>query len=191
MGDSDSEQLTELLLRWTGGDREALARILPIMYNELHRLAHRHLAAERADHTLQTTALLNEAFIRLMGGTKPQLWSRSHFIGVASRVMRQILVDYARQRLAQRRSGGQRIELEVVSDLMIGDDAQIVALDDALDALTQVDERQARIVDMKFFGGLTAAEIADVLEVSLATVERDWAVARLWLKRQMNGAMES
>jgi RNA polymerase sigma factor (TIGR02999 family) len=105
--------------------------------------------------------------------------------------MRQVLVDYARHRLAQRRSGGERIELERVADLAIGDDAHLIALDDALEALSQMDERQARIVDMKFFGGLTAAEIAGVLEVSLATVERDWAVARLWLKRQMDGIAPS
>lgn len=191
MAESDPEHLSELLLRWTDGDPEALGRVLPLIYKELHRLAHRHLSAERADHTLQTTALLNEAFMRLLAGKHPQTCSRGQFIGVASRVMRQVLVDYARQRLALRRSGGARIDLDRVPELAIGDDGQLIALNDALEALSQKDERQARIVDMKFFGGLTAPEIADVLTISLATVERDWAVARLWLRRQMDGAAAS
>jgi RNA polymerase sigma factor (TIGR02999 family) len=187
MTDPLPEQLTELLHRWSQGDGQALARLTPIVYGELRRLAHAQLSRERADHTLQTTALVHEAFMRLLGSQSPQLQSRAQFVGVASRLMRQVLVDYARQRLAGKRDGGQRVELEAISGLPIADDGQLIALDDALAALSQVDERQARVVDLKFFGGLTAPEIAELLGVSLTTVERDWSVARLWLRREMDG----
>jgi RNA polymerase sigma factor (TIGR02999 family) len=188
MTDPLPEQLTELLRHWSQGDGQALARLTPIVYRELRRLAHAQLSRERADHTLQTTALVNEAFMRLLGSQPPRLQNRAQFIGVASRLMRQVLVDYARQRLAGKRDGGQRVELEAISGISVADDDQLIALDDALAALSQVDERQARVVDLKFFGGLTAPEIAELLGVSLTTVERDWSVARLWLRRQMDGA---
>jgi RNA polymerase sigma factor (TIGR02999 family) len=185
MSDIASDQLTELLENWTRGDEQALARLVPLVYHELRGLARRHLAGERADHTLQTTALVHEAFMRLLGSSPPPAQTPTQFIGIASRLMRQVLVDYARHRLARKRDGGQRVELEAVGDLAIEDDAQLIALDDALGALARIDERQARIVEMKFFGGLSAPEIGQLLGVSLTTVERDWAVARLWLQRQM------
>jgi RNA polymerase sigma factor (TIGR02999 family) len=185
MSQDSTGEVSELLQLWVGGDQRALTELMPLVYNELRRMAHRQLLAERADHTLQSTALVNEAFIRFLGNHPPQLQNRGHFIAVASRLMRQILVDHARTRQASKRDGGHRIDVEALDNLAIKDDAQLLALDDALTSLAQIDERQARIVDMKFFGGLTAPAISGVLGVSLATVERDWAFARLWLRRQM------
>jgi RNA polymerase sigma factor (TIGR02999 family) len=180
-------QVTTLLQHWVGGDERALGDLVPMVYQELRRLAHYHMQSERSDHTLQSTALVNEAFLRLLGSEPVELQNRAHFIGIASRLMRQILVDYARSREAGKREAGFRIDIEALAELPIPGDAQLLVLDDALESLSQLDERQARIVEMKFFGGLTAPEIAQVLGVSLTTVERDWAVARLWLRRQMDG----
>jgi RNA polymerase sigma-70 factor (ECF subfamily) len=181
-----ADQVTGLLQRWVRGDEKALGILLPLVYQELHRLAHHHLRSERVGHTLQSTALVNEAFLRLHGSNPVLLQNRGHFIAVASRVMRQILVDYARSRGAQKRDGGYRIALEDLGELPSGEeDVPIVALDQALDSLSKIDERQGRIVEMKFFGGLSAAEIAAVLNISLATVERKWATARIWLRREM------
>jgi len=185
MSQNSTGEVSELLQLWVEGDQRALTELMPLVYDELRRMAHSQLRAERTDHTLQSTALVNEAFIRFLGNHPAQLQNRGHFIAVASRLMRQILVDHARTRQASKRDGGHRIEVEVLDKLAIKDDAQLLALDDALKSLAQVDERQARIVDMKFFGGLTAPAIGDVLGVSVATVERDWAFARLWLRKQM------
>ena len=162
-----SGQIDELLQKWISGDQEALGAVAPAIYQELRRLAHYHLKSERADHTLQSTALVNEAFVQLMGSQPSQLRNRAHFVAIASRLMRQILVQYARRRQANKRDGGNRI---------------------ALEELTRIDDRQSKIVQMKFFGGLSAPEIAQVLEISLATVERDWATARIWLHREMSRA---
>jgi RNA polymerase sigma factor (TIGR02999 family) len=188
MAEHRSEQITELLRDWVKGDAAALRDVAPLVYKELRRLAHQHLKAERADHTLQSTALVNEAFLRLLGGLPVELRDRSHFIAVASRLMRQILVDYARNRRANKRDGGCRIELDAVMDLATGGDAELIALNDALEDLSRMDVRQARIVEMKFFGGLSTSEISEVLGLSRATVDRDWATARVWLHRQMNNA---
>ena len=186
MPEVQADQVTGLLQRWVRGDEKALGILLPLVYQELHRLAHHHLRSERVGHTLQSTALVNEAFLRLHGSNPVLLQNRGHFIAVASRVMRQILVDYARSRGAQKRDGGYRIALEDLGELPSGEeDVPIVALDQALDSLSKIDERQGRIVEMKFFGGLSAAEIAAVLNISLATVERKWATARIWLRREM------
>ena len=186
MQEVQSGQVTELLQRWVQGDEKALSVLMPLVYQELLRLAHHHLNSERVDHTLQSTALVNEAFLRLNGGNPVLLQSRGHFIAIASRLMRQILVDYARNRGARKRDGGCRIAIEDLGELPSGEeDVPIVALDQALDALSKVDERQGRIVEMKFFGGLSAEEIAAVLNISLATVERKWATARIWLRREM------
>ena len=180
-----SGQVSELLQRWVKGDREALGALTPAIYQELRRMAHYYLRSERSDHTLQSTALVNEAFIQLMGSRPTELHNRAHFIAIASRLMRQILVQYARSRRAGKRDGGVRIALEVVDDLAVPGDEELVALDEALEELSRLDERQSKIVQMKFFGGLSAPDIAEVLGISLATVERDWATARIWLRREM------
>ena len=185
MSDDRSGQVTQLLQNWIQGDQGALTELAPAVYQELRRLAHYHLKSERADHTLQSTALVNEAFMRLIGSRPEELKSRAHFVAVASNLMRRILVDYARARNAGKRDGGLRIDVEALAELPGDDDQQLVALDDALESLAQMDERLVKVVDMKFFGGLTTREIAGVLGLSVATVERDWSAARIWLYRQM------
>jgi RNA polymerase sigma factor (TIGR02999 family) len=183
-------QVTKLLQHWRQGDDEALRALVPLVYQELRRLAHYYLRAERPDHTLQSTALVHEAYLRLVGGqAAPQ--NRAHFIAVASRLMRQILVDYARGRGAAKRDGGCRITLENADVLAGNGDAELLALDHALNELSSIDERQGKIVEMKFFGGLSAPEIAEALGISRATVDRDWATARVWLHRQMSRTAES
>jgi RNA polymerase sigma-70 factor, ECF subfamily len=149
-----------------------------------------YLRSERPDHTLQSTELVHEAYLRLAGGDATPR-NRAHFIAVASRLMRQILVDYARARAASKRDGGCRIALENVDVMPVRGDAELLALDLALDDLSHIDERQGKIVEMKFFGGLSAPEIAEVLQISRATVDRDWAVARVWLHRQMSRTAET
>lgn len=185
MPEDPSGQVAELLQRWVKGDEAALAAVVPVVYKELRRLAHYHLKSERPDHTLQSTALVNEAFLRLVGGKPVHLRNRAHFVAVASRLMRQILVDYARSRQANKRDGGYRITLEDIVDLPGNKEVPLVRVDRALDELSRMDERQGKVVEMKFFGGLSAPEIAQVLGISLATVERDWRTARIWLRREM------
>jgi RNA polymerase sigma factor (TIGR02999 family) len=183
-------QITELLQHWRQGDEEALRALVPIVYKELRRLAHYYLRAERPDHTLQSTELVHEAYLRLVGG-QADLQNRAHFIAVASRLMRQILVDYARGRGAVKRDGGCRISLDEVDLLPVSGDVELFALDRALTDLSRIDERQGKIVEMKFFGGLSAPEISEVLGISRATVDRDWSTARVWLHRQMSKITES
>ena len=186
MPDGANGQVTELLQNWRQGDERALHDLLPLVYNELRRLAHYHLQSERPDHTLQSTALVHEAYMRMMGQQPAQFQNRAHFIAIASRLMRQVLVDYARERRAGKRDGGCRIAFEFAEALPVNGDAELLALDDALDALSRIDERQAKIVEMKFFGGLSAPEISQILGLSRITVDRDWATARVWLHRQMS-----
>jgi RNA polymerase sigma factor (TIGR02999 family) len=181
-----SGQITELLHQWTQGDEKALRALAPLVYKELRRLAHYHLQSERTDHTLQSTALVHEAYLRLLGGQPVELQNRAHFVAVASRLMRQILVDYARERRAAKRDGGCRIAVEFLDAIPISGDAELLALNDALDELSRIDARQEKIVEMKFFGGLSAPEISQALGISRATVDRDWATARVWLHRQMS-----
>ncbi len=186
MPEHQSGQVTELLRHWKQGDEKALDVLVPLVYKELRRLAHYHLQSERPDHTLQSTALVHEAYLRLLGGQPVELQNRAHFIAVASRLMRQILVDYARERRASKRDGGCRMAFEYLDALPVNGDVELLALDDALDELSRVDERQGKIVEMKFFGGLSAPEISQVLGISRATVDRDWVTARVWLHRQMS-----
>ena len=188
MPDDPSGQVSELLQQWIQGDQDALGAVVPVIYQELRRLAHYHLQSERANHTLQSTALVNEAFMQLIGSQPAQLQNRAHFVAIASRLMRQILMQYARSRHASKRDGGLRIALEEIAELPVASDDELVALDDALEELTRIDGRQSEIVQMKFFGGLTVPEIAQVLGFSVATVERDWATARIWLRREMSRA---
>src|SRR5271163_3057383 len=156
----DSGQVSGLLRQWVKGDAEALDAVAPAIYQELRRLAHYHLKSERADHTLQSTALVNEAFLRLLEGQPDRLQNRGHFIAIASRAMRQILVDHARSRGAGKRDAGVRIVFDDLDDLPVMEDQGLVALDQALDELSRMDARQGKVVEMKFFGGLSAAEIS-------------------------------
>ncbi len=180
-----SESINDLLAKWREGDQEALKVLIPLVYDELHGLAHHFLRAERPDHTLQSTALVHEAYIRLVGGTPAQTENRSHFVAVAARLMRQILVDYARSRRAVKRGPEHKVELDEGLDLPQKQQLDIVALDDALTALSHRDAQQERIVELRFFGGLTVEETAEVLAVSPATVKRDWVVAKAWLTREV------
>jgi len=177
--------VTQLLVRWKKGDEQALHELVPIVYDELRRLAHYHLQSERTDHTLQSTALVHEAYVRLIGSRRVDLQNRSHFMALASRLMRQVLVDYARTRNAAKRDGGCRVSLDQALDIPMERDQDLLALDRALDELARIDERQARIVELKFFGGLSSSSTASALSISRATVDREWAVARLWLHREM------
>jgi RNA polymerase sigma factor (TIGR02999 family) len=181
-------QVTQLLQHWVQGDEQALHQLVPAVYQELRRLARSHLRSERPNHTLQSTALVNEAFVRLLGAGPVALQNRAHFIALASRLMRQILVDYARSRRAEKRDGGLRIDFHEFADVPIDSDAELVALDDALAELSRIDARQAQIVELKFFGGLSAPEISQVLGISRATIDRDWSTARVWLHQQMSRA---
>jgi RNA polymerase sigma factor (TIGR02999 family) len=185
MSDIESGSVTRLLRDWRAGDDKALTELLPLVYHELRRVARAQLQREREDHTLQSTALVHEAYIRLLGNEPPDLRNRPHFIAVTARLIRQILVDYARERGAAKRDGGLRVPVEHLEALPIADDAELLALDDALNDLYRTDERQAKIVDMKFFGGLSSPEVCEVLGLSRATVDRDWATARAWLHRQL------
>jgi RNA polymerase sigma factor (TIGR02999 family) len=175
-----------MLIDWSKGDRGALDKLTPFVYDELHRLARHYMRRERPGHTLQTSALINEAYVRLVD--QNVAWqNRAHFFGIAARLMRQILVDHARAHQYAKRGGGdaQKVSLDEAANLAQGRAAELVALDDALKSLAAFDAQQARIVELKFFGGLTIEETAEVLGISHATVERDWSVARAWLRRQM------
>jgi len=183
-----SHEITRLLLAWSEGDREALDRLAPMVYAELRRLAKSYMRKERAGHTLQTTALINEAYLRLIDAGQVEWRNRSHFFGVAARAMRQILVGMARERGCQKRGGGGRqVSLDEAMVIDAGPDEDLVALDEALEALAQIDGRKAQVVEMRFFGGLTEAEIAAALDVSSETVRRDWRLARSWLRRKLSG----
>ena len=178
-----SEDVTRLLVQWSGGDREALDRLVPFIYGELHRIAERQFRGERADNTLQPTALVNELYLRLIKQSGVNWQNRSQFFGICAKIMRQVLVDRARARNATKRgSGNYKLDLTDVGDVPEKTESlDLLALDQALDRLASFDEQQTRIVEMKFFGGLTIEEIAEAMGVSPATVKRDWALARAWL----------
>jgi RNA polymerase sigma factor (TIGR02999 family) len=182
-------EITKLLRGWRDGDREALDSLLPIVYKELRRLAHFQLRQERPDHTLQSSALVNEAYLRLVGLNTPRWEGRSHFFAIAAQQMRQILVDYARRHRAQKRGDGiAAVSLDEGTMVLAakGKTLDVVALDDALNALAQIDARKAQVVELRFFGGLNFDETAEVLKVSAVTVSRDWSTARAWLHREMS-----
>jgi RNA polymerase sigma factor (TIGR02999 family) len=180
-----SQRVTELLVQWRAGDEDALPALVPLVYNELRAVAHRYLRRERRSHTLQSEALVHEAYLRLLDGQPVPTENRAHFVAVAARLMRQILVDYARSHLAAKRGSGQQVELTLDIDPPQSPPVDIVALDDALNALSCRDPQQGRIVELRFFGGLTIEEAAAALAISPATVKRDWAMARAWLSREM------
>ncbi len=182
-----AHEITRLLKAWSEGEQSALDRLIPLVYQELHRLAHHYMGRERSGHTLQTTALLNEAYLRLVESAKPSWQSRTHFFAASAQVMRRILVDWARSRQALKR-GGQERPLELEEALVVADapGKNLVGLDDALKALAAIDPRKSEVVELRFFGGLSVEEAAQVLKVSPETVMRDWKFAKSWLRRELS-----
>ena len=182
------DDLTRLLLAWRDGEPGAIDRLAPLVYDELRRQARLQLRGERAGHTLQPTALVHEAFLRLVGQSRAQWQNREQFFAVASRAMRRVLVDHARARMAAKRGDGQTfVVLDEARAASAPPGVDVLALDQALDRLAAIDPRQARVVELRYFGGLTAPETAAALDVSLATVNRDWTMARAWLFRELGG----
>ncbi|HSL24545.1 MAG TPA: sigma-70 family RNA polymerase sigma factor [Vicinamibacterales bacterium] len=181
-----SLSVTQLLERWSDGQRDALDRLVPLVHRELRQMAARYLRRERPDHTLQATALVNEAYIKLIDQRRVQWRNRAHFFGVAAQLMRRILVDHARARAAVKREAGERV-LSLDEALLVGGtpDVTMLALDEALARLASLDPQQSRVVELKFFGGMTIDEIAEVLGISAATVSRDWTMARAWLYAEL------
>jgi RNA polymerase sigma factor (TIGR02999 family) len=183
---SSSHEVTQLLQAWSNGDERALARLALLVDAELHRLANSFLRRERPGHSLQATALINEAYLRLIGDTAVEWQNRAHFYGVAAQLMRRILVDHARRRLKQKRGGG-ALQVSLAETLVIAQkpSADILALDDALSSLSEFDPRKSKIVELKFFGGLSEEAIAEVMKLSLRTVQREWSLARAWLYQEL------
>lgn len=182
-------EVSLLLQDWRNGDRKALDALLPLVYQELRRLAHFQLQKERPDHTLQSAALVHEAYLRLIGLNAPQWESRTHFFAIAAQLMRQILVDYARRHSAAKRGGSAcKLPLEDANLASRGKDVDVVALDEALNSLAKIDPRQSRVVELRFFAGLSLQEISQALEIAPATVQRDWTTARAWLHREISRA---
>ena len=185
-GEPSPEEITELLLDWGNGDKAALDRVIPLVYQELRRLAHRQMRRERVGDTLQTTALINEAYLRLVDYQRVQPRDRAHFFAIAAQAMRRILIERARsRRSAKRGSGAQKVALDEAGVLSDERAADLVALDEALTNLAAIDPRKAELVELRYFGGLTIDEAAEVLNVSTATVERDWHTAKIWLHREI------
>lgn len=181
-----SDRVTNLLVAWGRGDESALAQLMPLVHEELHRLARRQMRGERAGHLLQATALVNEAYVRLIDLSRVRWQDRAHFFAMAARLMRRILVDYARSKNYAKRGGGaQMVSLSEAANAAGEQRANLVALDDALNALTAFDARKGQVVEMRFFGGLTVDETAEALHVSVETVMRDWRLAKVWLLREL------
>ena len=178
-------EVTQLLAAWSDGDGAALNKLLPLVEGELHRLAHRYMSHERQDHTLQTTALVNEAYLKLID-QKGEWQNRAHFFGIAAQIMRRILIDHARKHLGPRRGGGNKISLDEVAVISNDRAAELVALDEALTTLANVDERKGRVVELRYFGGLSVEEAATVLGVSVDTITRDWRRAKAFLRRELS-----
>ena len=183
---SPPDGITRLLARWSDGDGTALEKLVPLVYQELHRLAGRYMRGERPGHPLQTTALVNEAYLRLRHADGVRWQNRRHFYAVAARAMRRVLVDFARARRQQKRDGGHRVELDEAMTVSAECGADVIALDDALTTLETLDQRQSQIVELRFFGGLTELEIAGLLDVSPRTVYGEWRLARSWLLRELS-----
>ncbi len=182
-------EVTQLLAHWSHGDNAALRELTPLIYEELRRLAHYQMAGQRPDHTLQTTALVNEAYLRLTSQTNPRWQSRAHFFAVAARAMRQILVNYAKSNQAQKRGGGAfKVELDEVALISPEQTTEILDLNEALERLATLDSRKAQVVELKYFGGLNYDEMAEVLKISRVTVRRDWEFARAWLHTELHNA---
>ncbi len=186
---SSSVEVSQLLRAWSDGDRSALDRLTPIVYDELRRLARHHLRGERAGHSLQTTALVNEAYMRLVDYRRMQWQDRAHFFAVSAQLMRRILVEHARRHNLKRGGGIQHVSLDEVAVVGSERAADLIALDDAMGTLAHIDARKAQVVELRFFGGLSVAETAEVLKVSSLTVMRDWSTAKAWLYREMTGGV--
>ena len=188
MPTTKSQPISELLAKWRAGDEESLHRLIPLVYNELRRLAHYHLRRERPDHTLQTTALVHEAYLSLVKQEPIDLENRAHLFAVCANLMRQILIQYARRRKAAKRGAGYTFTLDDTIALPQGRGVDLIALDDALNGLAKLDPHQSRIVELRFFGGLSIEETARVLGMSPATVKRHWTTAKLWLYNEISKA---
>jgi RNA polymerase sigma factor (TIGR02999 family) len=186
MTQTQTHELTQLLVDWSNGDTAALEKLLPLIDQELRRLAHRYMSRERAGHTLQTTALVNEAFVRLVNRTNVNWQNRAHFFGIAASLMRTILVDHARSHACAKRGGG-AFNLELDETMIVSKQkaSEVLALDDALNELARLDPQQSRVVELRFFGGLTVEETAEVLHVSPATIKREWSTAKAWLYHEL------
>lgn len=184
-----THEVTQLLIDWGNGDQEALDRLMPLVYSELRQMARRYMSRQNPGHTLQTTALINEAFLKMVGQQDKHFQNRSHFFGVAAQAMRSILVDYARSKQYDKRGGGApKVSLDKALTVSEERAAELVALDDALKELAKIDERKCRVVELRYFGGLSIEETAEVLKVSAITVMRDWSMAKSWLHRELNKA---
>ena len=183
------QRVTQLLTEWREGDHAALTKLTPLVYEDLRRIAHRFMSGQRPDHTLQTTALVNEAYLRLADQTNPNWQDRTHFVAVAARAMRQILVNYAKSSQAQKRGGGTiKTQLDEAALVSPEESRQIVELHEALERLAGLDSRKAEVVELKYFGGLNYEEIAEVLKISAITVRRDWEFAKAWLYAELHDA---
>jgi RNA polymerase sigma factor (TIGR02999 family) len=188
VSESSPQPVSALLIKWRAGDPEALQVLIPLVYQELRRIAQHHLQQERPGHTLQSTALVHEAYLRLMKQGPVEIEHRPHFLAVASRLMRQILVDHARGRRAAKRGGGFKLEINDAVNAQKTQSVDLIALDDALSELAELDPQQSRIVELRFFGGLSIDETAEIVGVSPTTVKREWATARAWLRREVRRA---
>jgi len=183
------QRVTDLLVQWSQGNDAALSELTPLVYEELRRLAHHHMGGQRPNHTLQTTALINEVYLRLADQTNPRWQNRAHFFAVAARAMRQILVSYARTQQAQKRGrGAVRVELDEAALVSPEESKEIVELHEALEQLSTLDSRKAQVVELKYFGGLNYDEIAEVLKISRITARRDWEFAKVWLYTELRSA---
>ncbi len=189
-GEAAAEDVSTLLRAWSDGDQSALERLTPVVYGELHRLARRYMKGERCGHSLQTTALVNEAYMRLVDYERMQWQNRAHFFAVSAQLMRRILVEHARRHNLKRGGGVQHVSLDEAAILDSDQDADLVALDDAMNGLARIDPRKVQVVEMRFFGGLSVEETAEVLKVSPVTVKRDWRAARAWLYRELTSGTD-
>jgi RNA polymerase sigma factor (TIGR02999 family) len=189
MTKSSPKEITQLLLAWSHGEQAALDQLIPLVHDELHRIAKRYMRRERPGQTMQTTALVDEAYLRLVDSSRVHWQNRAHFFAIAAQLMRRILVDFARSRHNLKRGGrGEQVSLDEALVISPERGADIVALDDALNTLASLDARQSQVVELRFFGGLSINETAEALKVSEGTVRRDWSLAKAWLHRELSGA---
>lgn len=185
----DAENITDLLVSYGRGDKESLDKLMPVVYDELRRQAARYLRREQPGHTLQTTALIHEAYVRLVDQRNVQWQNRAHFFGIAAQMMRRILVDHARTKKRAKRGGSDiKVSLDDATVAVKGQNLDVVAIDEALSRLAKIDEQQSRVVELRFFSGLTVEETAEVMGISPATVKRDWSMAKAWLHRELSGS---